>query len=110
MREILFRGKSIDTGDWIYGYLYKNHLIHHHITGDKYICKESTIGQYTGLRDKDDCKIFEGDSLFQKDDLIGYVVFNNGCFKIDDGETNHAHAILVQDRSKKMEVIGNIHQ
>ena len=67
MREILFRGKTINNGKWIEGYLFEN-------WGDAYIClgtengnimkekvNEVTVGQYTGLRQERNGKIFEGD-------------------------------------------------
>ena len=91
MREILFRGKRKRDGKWVYGaYLHLN-------AGDDYICdgavwigtltpcKEEvipeTVGQFTGLTDKDGKKIFEGDILTPLDDEIDFIVeFNNGCF------------------------------
>ena len=86
MREILFRGKT-EQGEWLYGYLVKGNyntgfgIIEDHIDKGLQYVKEETVGQFTGLNDKNGKKIFEN----------GYIIIDNETYKVT---FNNAEYIL----------------
>lgn len=72
MREILFKAKRIDNGEWVEGYLFKQIAVEDRIyfaievidnTVNSFEVDENTISQYTGLTDDDGEKIWEYDIL-----------------------------------------------
>lgn len=139
MREILFRGKRIDNGEWVEGYFFKtipedercyiisnkspyndecsvNKKIQLLIT-DYFEVAPETVGQFTGLTDKDGLKIFEGDIVLHED-------YSNGaCITFEQFKSKSQ--VVIDDlmhgcssftglpshciRSNEIEVVGNIH-
>ena len=117
-REILFRGKRIDNGEWVEGYFVNLWLVHYQkhqpiITDNNAVSYDvdlSTVGQYTGLTDKNGKKIFEGDIMAFTAygfDYVGTVEFADGSFSV---MCEHASPFLDQAVSKHgAYIIGNMH-
>lgn len=102
MREILFRGKRTDNGEWCYGHLYKNYFGDWVIVNEKsrLIVNDKTIGQYTGLTDKNGKKIFEGDIIaYRKGCLAVSFDFASFGFLFEgyNGEEGYSHVIPFND-------------
>lgn len=129
MKEILFRGKRTDNGEWVYGVpiQYSN--------GTVVMCKESqrnenvvpeTVGQYTGITDYNDKKIFDGDLVrlhyfftnwdpstlgrFEGEKTILARISINEYGVCFDGEGEHGFLFnYIEEPTEELEIIGNIY-
>lgn len=112
MREILFRGKTI-LGKWIEGDLLqylgsgKVHIVQHYLGAGGQEVVPETVGQYTGLTDKNGTKIFENDIVLLKGDEEPYIVeFGECCFQVCSDSVCY---VMDNFANCEIEVIGNIH-
>ncbi|HDI0501216.1 TPA: hypothetical protein PJ488_001511 [Listeria innocua] len=127
MREIEFRGKRIDNGEWVYGNLMQfedsatfifpderkgaSTLTYaHFIINNMHAIDEKTIGQYTERQDINNNKIFEKDiatcQFFDKK-ITGLIEFIEYMWAVNDRKNQRLYQL---NEVSNIEVIGNIHE
>ena len=128
MREINFRGKCIQSGQWIFGFYFHveddnptgTHQIVEHTTSHQHnlrkvvhVVDPKTVGQYTGLIDEKGVQVFEGDIVecYGEDNeviLVAEVQFQEGgfCVQID----YDLQLIPLDTFGSAYKVIGNIYE
>ena len=123
MRTIKFRGKRLDNGEWVYGFYIENPDIpagqneREVLISDGYECMPvipATVGQFTGLLDKNGRDIYEGDVVLERqysgDDkwMIRYDV-SLSEYRAENPEDECDDISLNLLSTAHIEVIGNIH-
>jgi uncharacterized phage protein (TIGR01671 family) len=122
MRRIKFRGLRVDGKGWVYGYYTATSFWHgkgldkvsveehfiSDITGEQYEVNSETVGQFTGLMDKNGVEVFEGDrvEISMLEMVVGYSETYAG-FTLNRIETGQIFVYNIN--AKVIAVRGNIH-
>lgn len=126
MREILFKAKRLDNGEWVEGYYVKTTLGKDIEPSDVIFVPwninrseqwgwikvlTETLCQYIGLKDKNGKRIWENDIVRienSMDEGIGKIEFYGGMWYVDGEPSNSLYDIMEYDDIAEIEVVGNI--
>lgn len=120
MREIKFRGKRLDNGKWVKGdlliYQDGRAVIHSYMQGCRVAddVDPESVGQHTGLTDKDGTEICEGDIVkglfFYGVSVVSKVIFKDGSFGLEWNRGNVKEFFpFTSICNVSYEVIGNVY-
>ena len=110
MREIKFRGKRLDNGEWLYGSLViLNGRYFIFDDANRHEVDPTTVGEFTGLKDKNGKEMYEGDILTDEFESIGVVEWRDGAFVVNFADIDFFQIADCFDDFYQMWSIGNIH-
>jgi uncharacterized phage protein (TIGR01671 family) len=119
-KENKYRGRYIETGEWVYGYLIGNDVIVGDIVefNDEYFNTEywyrvdpETVGQYIGLKDKNEREIYRGD-IPRDPTGIGEIewVQEHSAYMVFTKNPSKYHHLESDGKILHTEIIGNIYE